>query len=169
DLGLAERVDRRHTGANWFAIDQDRASAALGKPAAELGGVETQIIAQHVEQWRVRLGRHTAHRAIHLDVDGHNWGLPTGTVGGRRRILLRLFGSVEGPIRPSRIGGSRQNQWVAKGRALARDKASFTAPGRRARRLCIYADALRILGFVIRGFSSDPSATAASRASRRVL
>src|SRR5207237_1619040 len=81
DFGLAERVDRRHAGAHWLAVDQHRTGAALGKPAAELGGVETQIIAQHVEQWRVRLGRHTAHRAIHLDVDGHNWSLPTGHCG----------------------------------------------------------------------------------------
>ena len=39
------------------AVDQHRAGAALGKAAAELGAVETEIVAQHVEQRRIRLGR----------------------------------------------------------------------------------------------------------------
>src|SRR5262249_45096309 len=41
DLGLAERIDRRYAGARRFTIDQNRASAALSEPAAELGGIET--------------------------------------------------------------------------------------------------------------------------------
>ena len=40
-----------------LAVHQHRAGAALRQPAAELGAVEEQIVAQHIEQRRIRLGR----------------------------------------------------------------------------------------------------------------
>src|ERR1700722_11577090 len=55
DLRLPERVDWRDAGAHRCAVDEHRAGAALAKPAAELRGIEAKIIAQHVEQRRVRL------------------------------------------------------------------------------------------------------------------
>ena len=48
----------------------------MTKPAAEFGGVEPEIIAQHVEQWRVQIGRHPVHRAVHLETDKHDRKLP---------------------------------------------------------------------------------------------
>src|ERR1700730_11335557 len=72
DLRLPERADRRDAGAQRGAVDEHRAGAALAKPAAELGGIEAEIIAQHIEQRRVRLGRHAVHRAVHLEADSHD-------------------------------------------------------------------------------------------------
>src|SRR6266516_4737989 len=43
----------------------------LGLNAAKFG-IEAKIIAQHVEQRRIRLGRHAVHRAVHLDIDSHD-------------------------------------------------------------------------------------------------
>src|ERR1700730_4244739 len=90
DLQLPERADRRDAGAHWGTVDEHHAGAALAKPAAELGGVEAKIIAQHVEQRRVRLGRHAVHRTVHLEADRHDAKLRLG-----RPILLRLWRGVE--------------------------------------------------------------------------
>src|ERR1700686_2415374 len=53
DIRLPEYADRRDTGVQRGAVDEHRAGAALAKAAAELGGIEAKIIAQHVEQRRV--------------------------------------------------------------------------------------------------------------------
>src|SRR6516225_1954628 len=55
DLSLGEERNRRHKGKNGFAIDQDRAGAALAEPAAELRGVKFQFVTQHVKQRRARI------------------------------------------------------------------------------------------------------------------
>src|SRR6266849_61823 len=72
DLRLPERADWRDAGAHRGAVDEHRAGAALAKPAAELGGIEAKIIAQHVEQRRVGLGHHAVHRTVHLEADSHD-------------------------------------------------------------------------------------------------
>ena len=46
------------------------------QPAAEFGGVEPKIVAQHVEQWRVQIGRHAVHRAVHRETDNHDRRAP---------------------------------------------------------------------------------------------
>src|SRR5260221_14398707 len=89
DLRLPERADWRDAGAHWGAVDEHHAGAALTKPAAELGGVEAKIIAQHIEQRRVRLGRHPVHRTVHLEADSHD---PKLRLKQRGRILLRPAG-----------------------------------------------------------------------------
>src|SRR5882757_6948696 len=71
DLGLADLRQRYHAGARRLSIDQDRAGPALPQAAAEFGAIEAEIVAQDVEQRRVRLGRNAAHRAVHLQTDGH--------------------------------------------------------------------------------------------------
>src|SRR3546814_3283082 len=50
------RRQRRHAGANRGAVGDHRAGTALGQPAAELGPVQLRIVAQDVEQRRVRSG-----------------------------------------------------------------------------------------------------------------
>ena len=110
DLGCPERptgVTQERVG---LAVDQHGAGAALREPAAEFGAVELEIVAQHVEQRRVRLGRHRAAHAIDFQIDGHAARLP------KYRRLPRLFrlvlfcapqGVVEAPIaRPGRGAGS---------------------------------------------------------------
>src|SRR5207302_10375846 len=106
DLRLPERADWRDARAHWGAVDEHRAGAALTKPAAELGGIEAKLIAQHVEQRRVRLGRHAVHRTVHLEADSHDAKLRL-----RQPILLRLWHGVEArygsPVRP-RENAARQ-------------------------------------------------------------
>ena len=55
-LRPAQHRDRRQAGKNRFAVDHHRARAALAQPAAELGAVHRQMIAQHIEQRRIRIG-----------------------------------------------------------------------------------------------------------------
>src|SRR4051794_35621747 len=71
DLGLAEPPDRRHAGSRGDAVDQYRAGAALREPAAELGAVKLEIVAQNVKQRSVRLGIDRAGTAVDLQADGH--------------------------------------------------------------------------------------------------
>src|SRR4030088_2472717 len=78
DLGLADIPDRYDAGAYRLPGDQDPAGPARRQPAAEYRAVERKIIAQHVEQRRVRLGRNVAHRAVHLQADGHGRESPIG-------------------------------------------------------------------------------------------
>src|SRR5436309_5668961 len=76
---LATVLIRRDAGTDRLAIDQHRASAALRQAAAEFGAVELEVVAQHVEQRRVRLsGNRTAH-PIDCQVGSHacrSHGLP---------------------------------------------------------------------------------------------
>src|SRR6266567_9339856 len=44
DVDFADRADRGHARAHRTPADEDRAGAALGKPAAELGAVEPEIV-----------------------------------------------------------------------------------------------------------------------------
>src|SRR5262249_7721137 len=55
DLSLGEERNRRHTGEDRFAIDQDRAGAALAEPAAELRGVEFQLVTASTRQTKPTL------------------------------------------------------------------------------------------------------------------
>src|SRR3974390_529009 len=75
-LARAERPDRGDAGAHGTAVNQHRAGAALCKPAAELGAVELEIVAQHIEQWRIGLRGYAANCPIHLKADSHGFGLP---------------------------------------------------------------------------------------------
>jgi hypothetical protein len=68
---LAEVRDRHHAGAHGRAVDKHRAGAALGEPAAELRAIELEVIAQHIEQRRVRLGLDRAGCTVHLQADRH--------------------------------------------------------------------------------------------------
>jgi len=59
-----DRAYRRHAGASSRAVDQHRAGAALRQAAAVFGAIELEIVAQHVEQRRVRLGIDRARRPL---------------------------------------------------------------------------------------------------------
>ncbi len=55
DRAAVERGDRRQAGEHRLAVDDDGAGAALAEAAAELGAVQLEIVAQHVEQRRRRI------------------------------------------------------------------------------------------------------------------
>jgi hypothetical protein len=65
-----DRAERRHAGASSRHIDQHRAGAALRHAAAVFGAVELAIVAEHVEQRRVRLAVDGVGRAVDLQGDG---------------------------------------------------------------------------------------------------
>ena len=52
----------RRAGA---ALDQHEARSAKPYPAAELRPGQPQVMAEHIEQWRIRLAGHAALRAVH--------------------------------------------------------------------------------------------------------
>src|SRR5438876_5546747 len=80
-----DRAYRRDAGASGRAVDQHRAGAALRQAAAVFGAIELEIVAQHVEQRRVRLGIDRARRPVDLQADGH-CGSPR-----RWQRALRIF------------------------------------------------------------------------------
>src|ERR1700724_203273 len=53
DLAIAERRYRNRAGAQWLAVHQHRAGAALRDPEADLGPGHAENIAQYPEQGRV--------------------------------------------------------------------------------------------------------------------
>ena len=73
DLGLADGTDLGDARAHRPAVEQHRAGAALGEPAAEFGAVQREIVAQHVEQRRIGLRRHRSLRAVDLETDRHRF------------------------------------------------------------------------------------------------
>src|SRR5271155_2075333 len=68
DLLAGEQYDRRHAGKDRLAIDQHRAGAALAESAAEFGGVELELAAQHVKQRRAWIGIHVMLGIIHVEL-----------------------------------------------------------------------------------------------------
>ena len=54
DCPLADRADRQEAGTHRLALEMDRAGAALGDAAAELGAGQAQDIAQDPQERHVR-------------------------------------------------------------------------------------------------------------------
>ena len=75
DLALAQRGDRHQAGEDRLAVDQDGAGAALAEAAAELGAVERQLVAQHVEQRRVGIDVDLVRLAV--DGEGDHFASPS--------------------------------------------------------------------------------------------
>jgi hypothetical protein len=71
DFGLTDGTDLGHARAHRTAVQQHRASPALGEPAAEFGAVQREIVAQHVEKWRVGISRHRSLRTVDPETDRH--------------------------------------------------------------------------------------------------
>ena len=63
-----------------LAVHHHRARAALTQPAAELGPVEREIVAQDIEQRRVRVDVDFMLAAV--DGEASPWLLPLAAVGG---------------------------------------------------------------------------------------
>ncbi len=53
-LALKQK-QRRHAGQDGVAVHDHRARTALAEPAAEFGGIELDIVAQNIEQRRIRV------------------------------------------------------------------------------------------------------------------
>src|SRR5262249_234949 len=111
DLACRYRVDRRDAGTHRPTVDEHGAGAALRQPAAELRAIELEVVAKHVKQRRVRLGRNRTAHAIDFDVDGHAWRLPRPPA---RRPTSVAFSSLDrfysAPMRAPRrapVGAAR--------------------------------------------------------------
>ena len=74
-LAIAQRGDRHEAGEDRLAVEQDGAGAALAQPAAELGAVECQLVAQHVEQRRVGIDIDLVGLAV--DGEGDHFASPS--------------------------------------------------------------------------------------------
>ena len=52
----SDQRNRDHAGIDGLAIEHDRARPALSKAAAELGPIQGEVVAQHIEKRGLRLG-----------------------------------------------------------------------------------------------------------------
>ena len=66
-------VDRRHAAAHGLAVHQHRAGAALAQAAAVFGPLQSQVVAQHVEQRRVGVDFGRQVRAVHVELKRAMW------------------------------------------------------------------------------------------------
>ena len=66
DLGALHRRHRPDARAHRFALDDDRARAALAEPASESRPLQAEIVAQDVEQRSRRLDVHGVRLPVHL-------------------------------------------------------------------------------------------------------
>lgn len=71
DLAPHHRRERGDTGADHGAIDGDGAGPALCEPAAELGGIELELVAQNVKQGGVGGDIHHVGTPVDLERDCH--------------------------------------------------------------------------------------------------
>jgi hypothetical protein len=71
DLAPHHRRERGDAGAHHGAIDGDGAGPAWGEPAAERGGIEFELVAQHVKQGGVGGDIHHVGTPVDLERDGH--------------------------------------------------------------------------------------------------
>src|SRR4051812_26816557 len=62
--------DRRAAGERALAVDEDGAGAAPALAAAVLGAGELQVLAQHVQERPLGIGRHRPPLAVHGQVEG---------------------------------------------------------------------------------------------------
>ena len=66
-MPLATPATGRDAGADLLAVVEHRARAALGEAAAEARPVQAQLVAQDVQQRRVRRRCHAVNASVHLD------------------------------------------------------------------------------------------------------
>ena len=102
-LGGAEPLDRQHifsgdrrdgfaAGFHGLAIDQHHAGATLLEPAAEFRAGKPEVVAQDVEQWRVRVGGDARRLAVHAESGrwhSRSRSLPAGPSRGDYSPRLR--------------------------------------------------------------------------------
>ena len=75
DLPACDRRNRHRAGANRLAVDMHRARAALAQAAAEARPVQTQIVAQCIEQRHLRIvGGDRRRLAVQIERDQFHRG-----------------------------------------------------------------------------------------------
>ena len=96
DLSVTDGGERRHAGARRLAVEMHRAGAALGESAAEMRVVESEIVAQGIEQRHVGIGIDRVGRAVDVQREGF----------GHRRAVSLMREVACGPPSLSRIIGA---------------------------------------------------------------
>jgi len=69
DVAPGATADRNDAGAGGHAIDQDSAGAAFTQAATVFRAVESEVVAQHIEQRRLALCRDVVDPAVHGEAD----------------------------------------------------------------------------------------------------
>src|SRR6516165_548169 len=95
DLGISYCGDRSNAGTRGLSVELDGARTALCESAAKMRVVETEIIAQRIEQRHVGIGVYRVRRAVDRECKllGHSVQLPEPIVKPQahgRRPLLRM-------------------------------------------------------------------------------
>jgi hypothetical protein len=69
DPATDERIDARGAGRGRHAVHQDRAGEALLEPAAVFCGSQAEIVAQHLQERRIRLHRDERSPSVDVKLD----------------------------------------------------------------------------------------------------
>src|SRR5207237_7925681 len=89
DLLCPDRRERHHAGAHRLAVEMHGAGAALGEAAAEARAVESQVIAERVEQRHLGIVDRNRDRST-VDIEGNR--------GGHDPSLVSLEGGTDGNV-----------------------------------------------------------------------
>src|SRR5258708_15391952 len=92
NLAAQNACDRGHAGANFDAVHQIGARAALRQTAAEFGTVEAEVVAQDIEQWSLAADRYGFLPAIYLQHQASDHGGPPCSEGRGHGIFLYTNG-----------------------------------------------------------------------------
>src|SRR5258708_34300113 len=82
NLAAQNACDRGHAGANFDAVHQNGARAALRQTAAEFWTVEAEVVAQDIEQWSLAADRYGFLPTIHLQHQAFDHGVSPCFEGG---------------------------------------------------------------------------------------
>jgi len=74
DFFAGRHARRNAAGSDRLTIDVHRAGAALPDAAAELGSRQADVIADHPQQWRYRVGIDGMSRSVHVQIELHRDG-----------------------------------------------------------------------------------------------
>src|SRR5205085_7819565 len=87
DFGFHRRR-RHHARTNRRTVDDHCACAALPQTAPELGALQPEVVAQHIEQRRGRFNVYRVGTAVHLKIDpAHRCILPSASLNAWVRKL----------------------------------------------------------------------------------
>ncbi len=74
DVGAGDGADRCRARPDGAAADDRGAGAALSEPAAEFRAVQTEVVAEHVQERGGRVDVNAARTSVHVELDDAHGG-----------------------------------------------------------------------------------------------
>src|ERR1700733_13746721 len=131
DLGFTDSRQRRHAGACRLAVEVHGTGAALRQSAAEMRIVETDIVAQCIEQRHVRIGIYRVDLTVDVQFEGlvHSGQLPWSRHGGLRPTVPSRYSanaSLADAYGPDAIPVTGIWKWPQKGKRSEQNRFFIT-------------------------------------------